>query len=95
MPQRMIKHNFIKKFKIQEKIGLMNHYITSTRCYSYIRSKEVIEMAKREGEKQLNFWMDNELHRLVRIEAAKNEMNMKDYICKVLKKDLEENNKNN
>lgn len=52
-------------------------------------------MAKREGEKQLNFWIDNELHRLVRIEAAKNEMNMKDYICKVLKKDLEEKNKNN
>jgi len=52
-------------------------------------------MVKREGEKQLNFWMDNELHRLVRIEAAKNEMNMKDYICKVLKKDIEkQENKN-
>jgi len=50
-------------------------------------------MSKRENERQMLFWIDNDLHQKVRVAAAIEDTNMKEYICKVLEKHFEEKEK--
>jgi len=53
-------------------------------------------MAARENERQVMFWMDKDLHKELRVKAAIEDLSVKQLICKVIEKYLEEEkNKNN